>query len=147
MNASSWESGFCLQHVICAPWSSPPTLDSRWFLGLLFAWSTISERQPRALGTGGQRQLNAVSPGARCSARAMCCLWTPRVAIGPISDCDYHRYAFVYVYVYPPNLGWRVEHLGGLTFLPALEIVGSKGGTLSHLSYWNLLHKILDVAA
>ena len=22
-----------------------------------------------------------------------------------------------------------------------------KGGTLSHLAYWNLLHKILDVAA
>ena len=35
--------------------------------------------------------------------------------------------------------------LGGLTSLAPRR--APKGGTLSHLSYWNLLHKILDVAA
>ena len=54
----------------------------------------------------------------------------------------------------PPTLGWRVGHLGCLTspfplLTPSNRVRGGgprqvpKGGTLSHLAYWNLLHKIL----
>ena len=37
--------------------------------------------------------------------------------------------------------------MGGLTSPFPLLMQACKGGTLSHLAYWNLLHKILDVAA
>ena len=39
-------------------------------------------------------------------------------------------------------------NINATTFLKEyLHAVAPKGGTLSHWSYWNLLHKILDVAA
>ena len=71
---------------------------------------------------------------------------------------------FTYIYIcilslyISANPDWRVGHLGGLTSpFPPPDTLKSgkgggghaqapKGGTLSHLAYWNLLHKILDVS-
>ena len=102
----------------------------------MFSWD-----KPKA-GTQGSRS-------ATGGGKKMCAL-KPDLAV----RCTQKK-IYLFIYTYPPTLGWRVT-LGrfNLPLSPpnTLKLGGGprqapKRGTLSHLAYWNLLHKILDVAA
>ena len=71
------------------------------------------------------------------------CIYTG-INIDIVIDIDIYVYMYIYIYM-NMYVGWRVGHLGGLT--SRTWGGGWATGTLSHLAYWNLLHKILDVAA
>ena len=145
---------FLISHVF----TLQTTMQQRWFLLTFCYYSRVRGKQKSASASNqqfnkGYKQLEMYIHAFSLPLRVLCSSkMTPKVAYAfrvCVDTCGHewklwtiswhrllHPLLFELLKKNPPTL----ERFN-------LPRQAPKGGTLSHLAYWNLLHKILDVAA
>ena len=97
----------------------------------------VAAERPRELAASCMRQVVSI----RSEIDLYICVY-----VCAITFLHAYIYMYMYIYIYPPTLGWRVGHCcsplkGGWAAAGA-----ERGYPEPFVLYWNLLHKILDVA-